>query len=287
MKFYEQDPKEIYANTSAAHSTLQYVNEPEAALDILALIPFDSIDFETWYYFRDRIAYAAQASLMLGDAEGARGFIEYFPVGTKDLRHIGLTLRTYATLNDSMAINKLLRELEATGPRNAHEKAMYQLCRDLRLIGNEQLFKYYSGILWGKYANPSSMISHIMYLQDYGKLDSARSIISPVVKDYPNSPNPVRMQARQYIFENKPDSARSWIIKLDSVVPEKYDYGWDDYRQSRLYALAGDRETALFELRQAIAEGMTFNARTLDNDPDLKMLFGLPEYLSITHPLKN
>ncbi|MFV0542835.1 MAG: TPR end-of-group domain-containing protein [Marinicella pacifica] len=73
-------------------------------------------------------------------------------------------------------------------------------------------------------------------------------------------------------------------VHIDAVLNLRHNHGHKDgemtYKQAQLYALAGDKEAALKQLKQSLEQGF-FPAQYWQNDPALTSIIDDPRFIEL------
>ena len=284
---YLKDPEDIFTNTAMALMAMQFVNEPEEALEILGRIPFDGIDFETNVHFRDRITYAVQASFILGQFEDAARYAEFYPRDIESTVHLKLKARALAGIRDTAAIGKLLNQVRTTRGLSTYASVLQSISRDLTLLRETTMADHYAQLAYKTYSGIDKSSAYLQLLMDSDRIDEARQFVAPYYDSSTTYRPILHAMGIFHARRNETTEALSIINRLDAAKSERFDFGETEYLQSKIFIAIGDLERALLKLSQAIDNGLYFHAYNVDSDPDLLPLAALPDYEEVVHPLRD
>ncbi len=277
-KGYEEDPKDLFLNTTGMVLAIDYLNDPETALKFHQQIDVDSLDLNACVYCQTRVSMALQAYLDLADTTNARKMVERLLPYTKDVAHFARMIDYYTLIGDTASINSIIER----APKLNSDAFIQQFCGRMAaqysfLNNNPEQGRFYARKVISLYGDKVNWeVGRCYYL--LGNLTKAQKIYEGEIKKYPNDKWLKGELGVIYAEQKNKLKANEMISALGSL-RLKYDYGATPYLQGKIQAHLGEVDGALRYLKIALEEGMKFEVGNgFQHDPDLMILNSNPEY---------
>jgi tetratricopeptide (TPR) repeat protein len=278
IKRYEEDPKDLFINTTGMVLAIEYLNDPETALHFHKQLPIDSFDLNTCTYCRTRVTMALQAYLNLGDKASAAKMVELLRPYSSDITHFSRLIEYYSVAGDTAAINYLILSAPKLDTTWDIQQFCCRMATQYALINNNPAnAHYYAERALTLYGNDINWkVGRLHYL--LGNLAKAEKIYVAETLKHPDDPWLKGELGLIYADQHNPGKANAMITELEKL-KEKYDYGTVPYLQGKIKAHLNKPEDAIRYLTMALDDGMKFTVgTTFQHDPDLLVLNSNTEY---------
>lgn len=116
--------QKIFLNTTGMVLAIDYLNDPETALQFHQQIDVDSLDLNACVYCQTRVSMALQAYLDLADTTNARKMVERLLPYTKDVAHFARMIDYYTLIGDTASINSIIER----APKLNSDAFIQQFC---------------------------------------------------------------------------------------------------------------------------------------------------------------
>lgn len=283
---YNEDKEDIFNNTTIADFAMFFVNAPEEAIKILKNVPSDNISYEL-QGSRYRITAGILAYYATKKYKKAAKLASLYP--TKDIsqEHRKMRLRAFAGINDTTTINNELVSIKLTSTPSKHVAALLWTSQQFRLQKEETtadlyIQKAYDAMV--KDSIQSYLKTEILY--GIGDYQAGLEHALKLYKAKPNRTSNTYRVGMGYALNSLPDSAKIYLDKLHALTPD-HDMGRTPYKEALIFTALGDKPSALVKLQIAVDDGLIFYEDKMEFDPQLMLLFDLPEFQKIIHPLDN
>ncbi len=283
MNEYQIDPKDLFVNTSGMVMAIEYLHDPQKAIEFFTEINPDSLDLDQCIYCRTRYSMANYAYQMEGNIRKAKRLADKLrPHLHRELDYQRL-IEFYVTIDDTAAANQLLTaSVEVMD--SAYKGYLYLVAaRQAQLRKDIPLRDYYAKKSVALSPDSSRMLARGYYAMD--SLDRALEIYTQVLQKLPSNSYIYAEMGVIYARKGDKDNAERIITKLGEL-KHPFDYGKTSYFQGRIAANLGERQRALELIGKSLEEGRKFyTSETYDQDTDLMMLLDDPEYQKLLHRL--
>jgi len=277
-KGYEGDTNDLFLNTTGMVLAIEYINDPETALEFHQQIDVDSLDLNACVYCRTRASMALQAYLNLGDTANARKMVERLSPYASAFAQFARLISYYSINDDTASINAIIeRAPKLNSSKNIQHACSRMAAQYAFLNNNAATGRFYAEkviALYGKEINWE--VGRSYYL--LGNLEKAQKIYEGETKAYPTDKWLKGELGVIYADQKNKAKANEMISALGSLKAD-YDYGETPYLQGKICAHLGETEAAIRYLKMALDEGMKFEVGNgYQHDPDLMILNSNPEY---------
>lgn len=283
MNEYEEDPKDLFTNTSAIVLAMLYRHDPPKALEFFRAIPMDSMQIEGCYYCADRRETAIWAAMDADSMELAGRLATQISKALYSRKSFGALIMYYVWQGDTTKIDQLLVD-QRNHPdyEPGWEYLNYLASRLFALRGDAALTSRYARMAIDAYAKLPGferMLGRSYYLDN--QFDKAIPLLKTAIKNHPGEYKIVAELGLVYARQGNKPEAKKIIDQLEAG-RSPFEYGLTEYNQARIYALLGEKEEAIRLLGVAIDKGVKYDYWiTFDHDPDIMVLRDDPGYRKV------
>jgi len=280
MKEFEEDPEDLFNNTSAMILSKNYVNRPEQSIDHFKLIPLESLELDLCSYCLDRIYSALLAYGEAGDKDEAANLAERFLPYAVDRGHYSALIKIYARLNRPEEVTKIINI--ASDRVQRHQYLYYIAGQEFILQEDESSASLFLDMAEASYGSePSRTLGRIKILKK--EYEEALSIFENILdQDYERNLSYLGYCQGKLGLNDEAQSTLNKLTALQSSIGTRGDF---DYYSARVSLGKGDINQALNLLQTAYNSGKAFMPFvSYNDDPTLLELFSHPTYQRILQP---
>ena len=287
LKEYRRIPNDLNIHTALMVMALEYLNDPQLAIQLFNERPVDSIDLSTCPYCYTRYNVALKAYMQIYNLGKAKELVEQIKPYASLEQHFVTLLKYYVMIKDTGSINETIRTAikvikdDKGQPYPDEEAYLCFLTGRMAAIKGDLSIRnqYISKAIQHNGKKPSTILARSYLL--IGEPEKAKPIYLAKLKQPDTLSSTYAYLGIIYSKEGKRDLANSMIQKLEDIKKD-FDIGYTPYYQGRIKANLGEYDEAIHYLKIALEEGIRFlPTATFLNDPDMIVMNTNKEYLSL------
>ncbi len=280
---YLLDTKDIFKNTSMAVYALEFMNDPEKALEVMNQVNYEKLDFNSCQYCYQQTHLRARAYIELRQYKKALQIIHQTPGYERNRLCRQFEIRALAGLQQYETIATLLEQLDKKQLNKDYRYLYFVAAYEAKLMGNEQATQSFSTQALQLYRDKPNRHMQMRCLYLLGDFAQANTLLEELWK--PETPTYLylsRLGCIGAIQQNREVAMASLqqLDRLDQTVAGSYI----PYQQARIHSLLGQKDQAISYLKRALQRGRKYTPYTFQYDPDFVALHNYPPFRKLLKP---
>ncbi len=284
-KEHSRRPNDLLTNTSCMVMAIEYLNDPATALELNKDINPDTLDLNACIYCHTRLNMAMVAYMESGDLIDAGKLADRLKPYVIKRSQIARMIGYYVLVGDTSSIDFLIRRGIDNRPENwskTDAEARFDLlaARLADVHGHTELSHRYAARVI-QYNGKQNNVNLARCFMLTGEWKKAEKTFLAEINLRPGNKWLYADLGVVYAKMGNKEAANQMISKLE-LLRHDYDYGEISYSQGRIKANMGETKAALVLLKNALQEGIKFQAaNTFQEDPDMAVLNDNPDYQAL------
>ncbi len=281
---FAYDKEDLFNNIPMAIFSMEFINSPQSAQEIVKSINRDSISYYDCGYCRQRLDIELRAHIDLGTFDEAYKVIKLYPKPVKSVARNQLFLRSYLANQDLNAFDKEFESLRIELNEADFAHLQYLVAKDARVLGLVQLSKSLArtSLTYYKNENTSRIVDLLILLGEYK--EGLQIATERWERDKSRWYNHIQMLICHAQMGNLKMAENMIPEILEKMKSDERPFGYNSYYLSYIYTVLGNHDEALQKLHQSIAEGRKFNRNRFHWDFFLLPLHEMAHFQNIIHP---
>ena len=274
------NPTNKTLNVEGMLTAMEFVNNPQLAIDIYNRLPEENFDYPTCNYCLVRRELKAKADLMLGRSKDAIKNLEELTHISKRRKTFEILVKAYAQQEKLVKLDALLDKAEKNIILDSDWRYLvFTAAVEFKLNKKQELASQYAEKALNYYNQGKplhKMLGRINLIA--GNYEEAKLHFESFLSNRPSDTYSMSKLSQIYFYLGDEDKSKEYLDRIDGH-EKPYQFGMIDYYKAGAYANTGEEALCIESLNSAVQKGRKFNMYNFKNDPDFIPMFDHPEFI--------